>query len=79
VGCSSCARPDEDYVWTDREWRLIPFPEPGGLPVVLLLEPRQHFAGLFLTALKEEGAHSGGRARQLALLAGASSRERGRA
>jgi hypothetical protein len=50
VGCSSCPRPDEDYVWTDREWRLIPFPEPGGLPLVPLLEPRQHFAGLFLTA-----------------------------
>lgn len=40
--CSSCARPDEGYIWTDDTWRLFAF-EPNGLPVVVLLEPREHY------------------------------------
>lgn len=44
IDCSSCARPDDGYIWTDANWRLIPRPEPGGLPLVLLLESREHFA-----------------------------------
>jgi len=42
VGCSACAAPDEDYLWTDGDWRVRSTDEPSGLPVVLLLEPRVH-------------------------------------
>lgn len=41
VDCSACAQPDSDYLWTDDRWRLKAL-EPSGLPVVLLLEPRDH-------------------------------------
>jgi hypothetical protein len=44
IDCSSCARSDDGYIWTDANWRLIPYPEPGGLPLVLLLESREQFA-----------------------------------
>lgn len=43
IDCSACARPDEDYLWTNERWRLLAL-EPGGLPVVVLLEPRAHCA-----------------------------------
>jgi diadenosine tetraphosphate (Ap4A) HIT family hydrolase len=42
--CRACAKPDSEYLWTDDRWRLTAL-APGGLPVVLLLEPREHFAG----------------------------------
>ncbi len=42
VGCSACAAPDEQYLWTDADWRLRSTAEPSGLPLVLLLEPRVH-------------------------------------
>jgi diadenosine tetraphosphate (Ap4A) HIT family hydrolase len=42
VDCFRCAARDEHYVWTDERWRLAPLPEPSGLPVVVLLEPRIH-------------------------------------
>jgi diadenosine tetraphosphate (Ap4A) HIT family hydrolase len=45
VGCRACTKPDSDYLWTDDRWRLTALPEPGGLPVVVILEPREHFAG----------------------------------
>lgn len=41
VGCTACGRPDSDYLWTDGTWRLTA-PPAGGLPVVVLLEPRVH-------------------------------------
>ena len=41
VPCSACARPDSDYLWTDERWRLIAMPR-SGLPLVLILEPREH-------------------------------------
>jgi diadenosine tetraphosphate (Ap4A) HIT family hydrolase len=42
VDCHACAAQDEQYVWTDEHWRLRSTAEPTGLPVVLLLEPREH-------------------------------------
>lgn len=43
VDCSECARPDEEFIWTNDRWRLLPYPRPAGLPVVVLLEPREHY------------------------------------
>ncbi len=43
VDCQICNRPDADYVWTDERWRLCPTNEPTGLPLVLLLETREHY------------------------------------
>jgi diadenosine tetraphosphate (Ap4A) HIT family hydrolase len=45
VDCPACAKPDGEYLWTDENWRLMSTREPGGLPVVVLLEPREHFSG----------------------------------
>jgi hypothetical protein len=42
LGCRRCATPDEDYLWTDEHWRLAAPPGPTGLPVVVLLETREH-------------------------------------
>jgi diadenosine tetraphosphate (Ap4A) HIT family hydrolase len=39
--CSACAKPDADYAWTNERWRLLAT-EPSGLPLVLILEPREH-------------------------------------
>jgi diadenosine tetraphosphate (Ap4A) HIT family hydrolase len=43
VDCRRCEAPDDDYVWTSERWRLLPL-GPTGLPVILMLEPREHFA-----------------------------------
>jgi diadenosine tetraphosphate (Ap4A) HIT family hydrolase len=43
VDCRRCQAPDDDYVWTSERWRLLPL-GPTGLPVILMLEPREHFA-----------------------------------
>jgi diadenosine tetraphosphate (Ap4A) HIT family hydrolase len=32
-----------DYLWTNERWRLFA-PQPNGLPVVVLLEAREHYA-----------------------------------
>ena len=45
VDCRACAKPDSEYLGTNERWRLTAFDEPSGLPVVVLLEPREHFAG----------------------------------
>jgi diadenosine tetraphosphate (Ap4A) HIT family hydrolase len=45
VDCSACAKPDSAFLWTTERWRLTALGEPHGLPVVVLLEPREHFAG----------------------------------
>ena len=42
VHCSACASPDSDYLWTDERWRLKAM-ERSGLPIVLILEPRDHY------------------------------------
>jgi diadenosine tetraphosphate (Ap4A) HIT family hydrolase len=43
VGCRACSASDEAFLWTNERWRLRTF-GPTGLPVILLLEPREHFA-----------------------------------
>jgi diadenosine tetraphosphate (Ap4A) HIT family hydrolase len=40
--CFRCRRGDEGALWSDEIWRLFSLPEPSGLPVVVLLEPREH-------------------------------------
>ena len=45
VHCPACEKPDDAYLWTDERWRLTSTHEPGGLPVIVLLEPREHAAG----------------------------------
>jgi diadenosine tetraphosphate (Ap4A) HIT family hydrolase len=44
VDCRACAAPDSEYQWTSERWRLTTLGEPSGLPVIVLLEPREHFA-----------------------------------
>jgi diadenosine tetraphosphate (Ap4A) HIT family hydrolase len=44
VGCVSCTKADEDYLWTTDRWRLFAPSRPSGLPVVVILEPRGHHA-----------------------------------
>jgi len=46
VDCRRCSAPDADYIWTSERWRLHALQEPSGLPVVVLLEPREHFGEL---------------------------------
>jgi diadenosine tetraphosphate (Ap4A) HIT family hydrolase len=43
VDCRRCGAGDETYVWTDEHWRLFAPHEPSGLPLVVLLEPREHY------------------------------------
>jgi len=43
VDCRRCANADDAYAWTNERWRLFAFPRPAGLPVIVLLEPREHF------------------------------------
>jgi len=44
VDCGRCAATDDGYVWTNERWRLHSLQEPSGLPVVVLLESREHYA-----------------------------------
>jgi diadenosine tetraphosphate (Ap4A) HIT family hydrolase len=44
VDCHACEAPDEAYVWTNERWRLRALDRPSGLPVVVLLEPREHYS-----------------------------------
>lgn len=44
VDCGRCTAGDDKYVWTDEHWRLFAPDQPMGLPVVLLLEPREHLS-----------------------------------
>jgi diadenosine tetraphosphate (Ap4A) HIT family hydrolase len=43
VDCRRCAAGDDQYVWTNERWRLCTLDQPSGLPVVMLLEPREHY------------------------------------
>jgi len=43
VDCRRCAASDDEYLWTDERWRMHAL-GPTGLPAVLLLESREHFA-----------------------------------
>jgi hypothetical protein len=40
--CWRCEQGDEDALWSDERWLLTPMPEPSGLPVVVILQPRAH-------------------------------------
>jgi hypothetical protein len=42
IGCERCARPDEEYLWVDDNWRLSAPDDPPGLPMIALLETRAH-------------------------------------
>ncbi|HJX07321.1 MAG TPA: hypothetical protein VJ736_04550 [Actinomycetota bacterium] len=42
VDCWTCAQPDEAFLWTNERWRLMPA-RPNGLPLVVLLHPRDHY------------------------------------
>ncbi|MBD0348755.1 MAG: hypothetical protein ICV59_06350 [Thermoleophilia bacterium] len=42
VDCRRCTAPDEEYLWTNERWRLYVI-GPTGLPLVALLEPREHY------------------------------------
>jgi diadenosine tetraphosphate (Ap4A) HIT family hydrolase len=42
VDCVRCERGDESAIWSDDRWRLVPLDRPSGLPVVVLLESREH-------------------------------------
>ena len=43
VDCGRCAASDEDYMWTGEHWRVRAL-GPTGLPVVVMLESREHYA-----------------------------------
>jgi diadenosine tetraphosphate (Ap4A) HIT family hydrolase len=42
VACRRCAAGDEDYLWTNERWRVYGL-GPSGLPLIVMLEPREHF------------------------------------
>ena len=44
VDCAACTKPDSEYAWSNDRWRLLTL-GPSGLPIVVLLEPREHYAG----------------------------------
>src|SRR5215210_6313427 len=43
VDCNRCAASDDDYLWTNENWRLWAFDKPTGLPLIVLLESRAHY------------------------------------
>jgi diadenosine tetraphosphate (Ap4A) HIT family hydrolase len=43
--CRACAKPDGEYLWASERWRVTGLEEPSGLPVIVILEPREHYAG----------------------------------
>lgn len=45
IDCPTCASGDGEYIWTNQNWRLLPLPQTPGLPVVVLLETREHYDG----------------------------------
>jgi diadenosine tetraphosphate (Ap4A) HIT family hydrolase len=42
VECRACGRASEDLIWEDASWQLLAL-GPTGLPVVLILEPKEHY------------------------------------
>lgn len=44
VECRACARADAECVWAGEHWRVSTTDGPTGMPVVLLVEPREHYA-----------------------------------
>ena len=58
VGCGRCERGDETAIWRDERWRVVPVARPTGLPVIVILETREH---LDLPGLPDELAAELGR------------------
>jgi len=44
IDCEACNVPDREFLWTSERWRIRSTRGPTGLPVVLFLEPRSHYA-----------------------------------
>jgi diadenosine tetraphosphate (Ap4A) HIT family hydrolase len=44
VDCWACDAPDDEFLWTSERWRISSTPEPTGLPVMVILFPRAHYA-----------------------------------
>jgi hypothetical protein len=44
VDCWACDTPDDAFVWTSERWRISSTREPPGLPVIVILFPRAHYA-----------------------------------
>jgi len=44
IDCRRCAAPDDDYLWTNEHWRLWHLEKPTGLPLIVILESREHYA-----------------------------------
>jgi diadenosine tetraphosphate (Ap4A) HIT family hydrolase len=42
VDCWRCRLGDDDAIWSDEHWLLAPLEKPGGLPVIVILQPREH-------------------------------------
>jgi diadenosine tetraphosphate (Ap4A) HIT family hydrolase len=40
--CWRCQKGDGDAIWSDERWILAPLPKPSGLPVIVILQPREH-------------------------------------
>jgi diadenosine tetraphosphate (Ap4A) HIT family hydrolase len=43
VDCSRCSAPDAEFLWTNERWRVHAL-GPSGLPLIAMLEPREHLA-----------------------------------
>ena len=41
--CWRCRQGDDDAIWSDESWLVTPLGKPSGLPVIVILQPRQHF------------------------------------
>src|SRR4051794_41680017 len=42
VDCRACAKTADDLIWENEHWQLTAL-GPTGLPVVLILEPKEHY------------------------------------
>jgi diadenosine tetraphosphate (Ap4A) HIT family hydrolase len=42
VDCGRCAQADAENLWSNEHWTVRSFDKPSGLPVVVLLETREH-------------------------------------
>jgi len=42
VACRRCELGDTDAVWSDEHWLLTSLDRPSGLPVIVILQPREH-------------------------------------
>lgn len=40
--CWRCRLGDTDAIWSDARWLVTPLERPSGLPVVVILQPREH-------------------------------------